>query len=71
LKVAKLSDYDGSHDKYEMFAHELAIYLVTTPFAMEHQKIMVALLFIKTGSATHWVNSYLLQLQWKEEETPP
>jgi hypothetical protein len=71
LKVAKPSDYDGSHDKYKTFTHKLAIYLATTPFTTECQKIIVALSFMKTGSAAHWANSYLLQLQQKEEEILP
>jgi hypothetical protein len=71
LKVAKPSDYDGSHDRYETFVHELAIYLATTPSATERQKIMVALSFMKGGSAARWVNSYLMQLTWREEQVPP
>jgi hypothetical protein len=71
LKVTKLSDYDGSRDKYKTFVRELAIYLATTPLAMEHQKIMVALSFMKGGSAARWANSYLMQLTRREEEVPP
>jgi hypothetical protein len=60
LKVTKPSDYDSSHDKYEMFTRELAIYLATTPLATECQKIMVTLSFMKMGSAT--LSGYVLRV---------
>jgi hypothetical protein len=71
LKVAKPSEYNSSCDKYKIFTCKLAIYLATTPFTMKCQKIMVTLLFMKLGSAAHWANSYLMQLQQKEEEILP